>query len=99
MASVENALNMLRRLPRVALNNIKDLREAALARKKKVSRPFHNWINLIFALVSVHLLFICAVFNRKSCQEEKRQISNWELITRALHNACRGLDLASHMVV
>lgn len=39
MASIENALSMLRRLPRVALNNIKDLREAALARKKKKELP------------------------------------------------------------
>ena len=37
MASVEKALNMLRNLPRVAINNIKDLPERILLRKKQVN--------------------------------------------------------------
>lgn len=36
MASVEKALQMLRNLPRVALNNIKEFPEVIIERKKKV---------------------------------------------------------------
>lgn len=36
MSSVEKALLMLRNLPRVGLNNIRDLPEAAKARQKQV---------------------------------------------------------------
>ncbi len=40
MSSVEKALLMLRNMPRVALNNIRDLPEAARNRKKQVSCLF-----------------------------------------------------------
>ena len=54
MASVEKALQMLRNLPRVGLNNIRDLPISAKNREKTVGINYSNYYN------KFHYLFITA---------------------------------------